>query len=171
MSWPPTSDSFWDTRPRLTPKRRRPGSRLRNPSTETAARTRSAPGTSSGRWVIRHRLATPCQAREAILESDRSDRQRKRRPDRSQETHAAIDAWLDDVCERVEDAERLARASSVPEASAAVDAVGGAEEIADLREHLEADRERLGELAAESERLAARIERVEVPVEMLKRLA
>jgi hypothetical protein len=121
--------------------------------------------------VPRDEDADSTQARETALGSDRSDSQRESHPDRSQETQAAVDAWLDDVCERVEDAERLARASSVPEASAAVDAVGGAEEVADLREQLEADRERLEELAAESERLAARIERVEVPVETLTRLA
>lgn len=117
--------------------------------------------------------ADSTQARETALENDRSDSQHESRSGRSRETEsrAAIDAWLDDVCERVDDAERLARASSVPEASAAVDAVGGAEAVADLRERLEADRERLEELAAESERLAARIERVEVPVETLTRLA
>jgi hypothetical protein len=116
------------------------------------------------------------QPTETSPDCGRTDHECEGHPDHAdhgRETggHAAIDAWLDDVRERLDDAEGLARASSVPEASAAVDAVGGAGDVADLRSELEADREQLEELATESESLAARIERVEVPVETLKRLA
>ena len=83
----------------------------------------------------------------------------------------AVDAWLGDVRNRLDEVERLADVSSVAGATEAVEAVGGAEDIAALRTQLEEDRERLESLAEESETLAARIESVEVPVEMLQQLA
>jgi hypothetical protein len=82
----------------------------------------------------------------------------------------AVDAWLDGVRARLEAAERLARVTSVEEATEAVASVGGAEDLATLRTRLEEDRERLEALATESESLAARIDRVSVPVETLQQL-
>lgn len=85
--------------------------------------------------------------------------------------YPAVEAWLDSVADRLADAERLARVSSVPEASEAVASVGGPEDIARLRTTLQEDRDRLERVAGRCEDLAARVEEVEVPVETLERLA
>jgi len=81
------------------------------------------------------------------------------------------EAWFAEVTERIEDAERLARAGSVPEATAAVDAVGGSAAVTELGERLERDHERLDGVAERSRALADRIESVDVSVETLRRLA
>jgi len=85
--------------------------------------------------------------------------------------YAAVEAWLDGVADRLEDAERLARVSSVPEASEAVASVGGPDDIARLRATLQEDCDRLEQVAGRCEDLAARVGDVEVPVETLERLA
>ena len=85
--------------------------------------------------------------------------------------YRAVEAWLDGVADRLEDAERLARVTSVPEASEAVASVGGPEDIARLRTTLQEDRDRLERVADRCEDLAARVGGVEVPVETLERLA
>jgi len=88
-----------------------------------------------------------------------------------EEPWAAVEAWLDGVADRAEDAERLAGVSSVPEATAALTAVGGHDDIAALVERLDTDRRRVGRVAQRCETLAARLDDVEVPVETLSRLA
>jgi hypothetical protein len=85
--------------------------------------------------------------------------------------YAAVEAWLDAVADRLEDAERLARVSSVPEASEAVASAGGPDDIARLRASLQEDRDRLKRVAGQCEDLAARAGDIEVPVETLERLA
>ena len=84
---------------------------------------------------------------------------------------ATVEAWLDGVADRAEDAERLAGVSSVPEATAALTGVGGAEDVAALVERLETDRQRVERVARRCETLAARLDDIEVPVETLVRLA
>lgn len=84
---------------------------------------------------------------------------------------ATVEAWLDQVGGRVEDAEQLAGVSSVPEATAALSTVGGADDAAALVERLETDRRRVERVARRSETLAARLDDLEVPVETLARLA
>jgi hypothetical protein len=84
---------------------------------------------------------------------------------------ATVEAWLDGVADRAGDAERLAGVSSVPEASAALTTVGGAEDVAALVERLETDRRRVGRVAGRCETLAARLDDLDVPVETLARLA
>lgn len=86
-------------------------------------------------------------------------------------TVQAVAAYLDAVASRLDDAERLADASSPGEASDALAAVGGAENATDLREQLSADRRALARLARRSQALAARIDAVDVPAETLARVA
>ncbi len=83
----------------------------------------------------------------------------------------AVTAWLAAVERRLGDAENLASATSLDDATAAVAGVGGAEEVQSLQEQLAADGEALRALARECDELADRAEAVEVPVETLARLA
>lgn len=81
-----------------------------------------------------------------------------------------FDAYLTRVRERLGKAEGLAGPSTAGEASEALATVGGPEEAAAMQEQLAADRERLAQLGTECQRLAARIDAVDVPVETLARL-
>jgi len=83
----------------------------------------------------------------------------------------AVTAWLAAVEGRLGDAEALASATSLDDATAAVEGVGGADEVQSLQDQLTADRETLRALARECDELADRVEAVEVPVETLARLA
>ncbi len=83
----------------------------------------------------------------------------------------AVEAYLTRVRERLDEAEGLAGPSTAGEASDALAAVGGPEAAATMQEQLAADGERLARLGAECERLVARINAVDVPVETLERLA
>ena len=83
----------------------------------------------------------------------------------------AVTTWLDDVRRRVETADRLSAATSVDEATDAVDAAGGPEEIRTLRDRLATDRATLSAVATRCEELVAETETVEIPVETLARLA
>jgi hypothetical protein len=82
-----------------------------------------------------------------------------------------VTAWLDDIESRLDEADRLAAATSVTEAAEAVAAVGGPEEIHALRDQLAADREALSTLAERCDALADEAETAEIPVETLARLA
>lgn len=81
-----------------------------------------------------------------------------------------FDAYLARVRDRLDEAEGLAGPSTAGEASDALAAVGGPEQAAAMQEQLAADRERLARLGTECQRLAARIDAVDVPVETLARL-
>lgn len=83
----------------------------------------------------------------------------------------SVTEWLESVADRVADGERLASASSVTEASTAVDEIGGPEDVRALRAQLAADGETLRDVAARCERLAARVEAVDIPADALARLA
>ncbi|MHB9287328.1 hypothetical protein ACKVMT_09860 [Halobacteriales archaeon Cl-PHB] len=71
---------------------------------------------------------------------------------------------------RLDQAERLAGASSVEEATAAVREAGGIEAVRALAEQVAADRQRLASRAERSRRLADRAAAVEIPVETLERV-
>lgn len=142
----------------------------------------------TAREVVRS-LGDPSPPRDAVAGSrvdafeDEFDRQsgerdpnvgsvdRHRDGDPTEGEWATVEAWLDDVADRAEDAERLAGVSSVPEATAALTAVGGSDDVATLVECLETDRQRVRRVARRCETLAARLDDVEVPVETLARLA
>jgi len=79
--------------------------------------------------------------------------------------------WLAAVAARADRADRLAAASSVPEAREAVAEAGGVEAVGRLADALAADRRALDRVAREAGALADRLDRTEVPVETLARLA
>ena len=83
----------------------------------------------------------------------------------------AVTAWLETVSGRIAQADRLADATSVTEATDAVAAVGGADEVRALRAQLVADRDALAVAATRCEQLAADAETAQIPVETLTRLA
>lgn len=87
------------------------------------------------------------------------------------ETPPALAAWLDAIENRLDDADRLGSATSVADATDAVDAVGGPEDVRALRAQIAADRRVLRAVAARCETLAERAEAAEIPVETLARLA
>jgi len=91
-------------------------------------------------------------------------------PDEPSPPDALLD-WLDAIEGRLDAADRLADVSSVPEATAAVDAVGGPEDVQELREQLATDRQTLARVAARCDALEARADGVEIPAETLTRLA
>lgn len=84
---------------------------------------------------------------------------------------AAVEEWLAEVTDRLDAAERLADATSVPEAREAVAAVGDPGDIAELRRQLDEDRDTLRRVVDRSETLASRVETLDLPVETLQRLA
>jgi hypothetical protein len=126
------------------------------------------PGQVSPREVIRT-LGDPTPPRDAVPAGEEGGdetsvgdgNESPKRAGEAVRPGAAVEDWLDGVRDRVEAAEGLASVSSVEEATEAVA----------LRARLDEDRTRLERVAADSESLAARIERVEVPVETLQRLA
>jgi hypothetical protein len=92
----------------------------------------------------------------------------QRRPD---EPPSAVAGWLDEVERRLEDAEQLAAATSLEDATDAVAEVGGAGEVQSLGDQMVEDHKRLRTVARHCEALADRAEAVEVPVETLAQLA
>jgi hypothetical protein len=136
------------------------------------------PGQVSPREVIRT-LGDPTPPRDAVPAGEEGGdetsvgdgNESPKRAGEAVRPGAAVEDWLDGVRDRVEAAEGLASVSSVEEATEAVASVGGTGDLATLRARLDEDRTRLERVAADSESLAARIERVEVPVETLQRLA
>lgn len=85
--------------------------------------------------------------------------------------HAAVADWLAAVERRVEQAEALADADTLDEATTAVDDAGGLEAVRDLTARLASDYETLARLCDRAETLAERGERATVPVEAFDRLA
>lgn len=83
----------------------------------------------------------------------------------------AVEAWLGAVERRVETAERLATAETVPEARAAVRAAGGIGAVRALCADLEADRRRFEALETGEGQLGERLADVEIPLSTLERLA
>lgn len=82
----------------------------------------------------------------------------------------AVESWLSSVEGRARRIEALAEAGTLPEATEAVEEVGGLDGVELLTEQAERDRERVEELRERLEAVAAKLGR-EVPVETLRRLA
>lgn len=79
-------------------------------------------------------------------------------------------AWFDAVESRVTTTEQLARTTDAGEVRAAVDELGGIEDIRALQAQLNADRRRLTEVQQRSETLAERLASVELPLATLERI-
>lgn len=82
-----------------------------------------------------------------------------------------VEAWLDDVEERVATAERLAAAETVPEATAAMSEAGSLEAAETLVETLRRDADALESVARRAERLAERTAAADVPLATFERIA
>lgn len=87
------------------------------------------------------------------------------------DTGEAIDTWLDSLGDRIETAERLAAVETAEEARAAVDAVGGIEQVRALCEQLDTDRRRLERIEQRHAGLGDRLDGIDVPLSALERLA
>lgn len=84
----------------------------------------------------------------------------------------AVAEWLTDVERRVERCERVATAESVVDAARAVEAVGGLDDVAELRAAVEADRATLRAVEGRVARLAEHANgATDVPLAALRRLA
>jgi hypothetical protein len=83
----------------------------------------------------------------------------------------AVAQWLETVARRVDRAERLAEADSLPAATDAVRAAGGLSGVRTVAARGDADERLLRALARRAERLADRRAAATVPTEMLSRLA
>lgn len=82
-----------------------------------------------------------------------------------------VERWLADCQRRVARAEALAAATTVPEATDAVRAVGGLDGVERLSASLENDRRKLATLEESVDGLYERAETVEIPLATLWRLA
>jgi hypothetical protein len=80
-------------------------------------------------------------------------------------------AWLERVAGRVEQAEQLAAAETLPEATDAMHTVGGIDGAKTLETELEADAATLAAVAERAETLASRAGAVTVPLQQYERLA
>lgn len=131
---------------------------------------------------VTRELTDPRPPRVGVVEDERGDGDEEHdsgEPDTlpREPTHGAdptpttADEWLDTVTERVERLEALDAARTLPEATVAVADADGLAGVRELRTSAYEDRDRLLALAGRAERLAARIEAVEVPVETLERLS
>lgn len=83
---------------------------------------------------------------------------------------AAVDAWLEALGRRTEQAERLADVSSVAAAREAIASTGGMEAVRQLDAQLEADEEALERVRTRLASIEARLDDVEVPTATLDRL-
>lgn len=84
---------------------------------------------------------------------------------------AAVHGWLDTVEERVETAERLAAADTLPEATEALRAAGSLAQAEDLVETLQDEEATLEAIASRADRLAQRSTESDVPLATFERLA
>ncbi len=80
-------------------------------------------------------------------------------------------AWIDQIEARVESAEPLASAATVPEAADAVAAVGGLVGVETLASAIDRDRRVAMQVSVIPEELSQRLERVEIPTGTLTTLA
>jgi hypothetical protein len=80
-------------------------------------------------------------------------------------------AWLERVADRVEQAEQLAAAETLPEATDAMHAVGGIDGAKTLEGELQADAATLAAVADRADALASRAGAVTVPLQQYERLA
>jgi hypothetical protein len=100
---------------------------------------------------------------------DRASHAVSQRDTATAELPAAVGPWLAEMARRVNHAERLAEAETVPAATAAVSDADGMAGVRDLAEA--DDAQRLRTLARRARRLADRRAAATVPVETLDRLA
>lgn len=135
----------------------------------------SSSGTGAAEATSEHPTESDTD-RPAEFDSDRpieaaSDRSTETASDRSADPgRDAATEWLDAVERRIERGERLTNAS-VEAATAALRETGDLDAASALGESIDDDAARVAEVATRAAALAERAERVDVPIEALRRLA
>ncbi|QIO21394.1 hypothetical protein [Haloarcula sp. JP-L23] len=117
---------------------------------------------------------TDADSCDAVTESDAGPAARSTtaaRPQTDGRVPAAVEPWLETMAARVEVAETLADAETLPAATAAVSEAGGLAEVRTLAESGATDERRLRRLALRAAALADRRAAATVPVETLARIA
>jgi len=87
------------------------------------------------------------------------------------ESIKSVESWFSAVETRLTTAERLASIESAAQATAELDAVGGIDGVRQLQSQLAADRDRLARLSDRQRQLSDRLETVDIPTEVLERVA
>jgi hypothetical protein len=85
--------------------------------------------------------------------------------------HPAVRSLFETIERRIDDGEMLTEVETLPDATWAVETVGGLTAVADLTAALNNDRETLQAIEERAARLRERAEQVDVPVDTLERLA
>lgn len=114
-------------------------------------------------------LGDPSPPREAVAACSTAPRQRD--PTGTDSLPAPLAPWLDQQRRRVDTAEALDSATSLSEATAAVDRAGGLAGVRRLASSASADEQTLRTVARRAEKLADRRAATTVPAETLARLA
>lgn len=129
-----------------------------------------ATGTASPAAVVRkYGGGTPPAAVSGCLDSGTEQRSLSATDDPTAELPSEVTAWLDDIENRIAEAERLEEAT-LQDATAVLRGAGGLDQALARTESLPTDAERLRELAARATALAERADDVDVPVTALRRL-
>lgn len=85
--------------------------------------------------------------------------------------HPAVESLFETIERRIDDGEMLTEVETLPDATWAVETVGGLTAVADLTAALNNDRETLRAIEERAARLREQAERIDVPVDTLERLA
>lgn len=139
-------------------------------SDASAADTEASDGSSVDPDVRDDSPAVPTRSGDSVTTGDAETPVRPDSHDGDDSLPDAVASWLDEVTDRVDDAERVASGDLATVARVA-EARGGAAATAALAGTLAADERALRALAARAERLADRAAGVEVPAEALRRLS
>jgi hypothetical protein len=97
--------------------------------------------------------------------------ERERTQDIRVTNYPAVESLFRTIERRVDDGEMLTEVETLPDATWAVETVGGLTAVADLMTALDADRETLRAIEARAALLRKRAETIDVPVDTLERLA
>ena len=102
-----------------------------------------------------------------VKQTERTQHRRKA----STRDGTAVESLFGIIERRIEDGEMLTDAETLPDATWAVETVGGLTAVFDLLTALDGDRETLRVIEKRAARLRERAETVDVPVDTLERLA
>lgn len=110
---------------------------------------------------------------EQVKQTERTQHRGRtqRRPEIDTEDETAVESLFGPIEGRIEDGEMLTAVETLPDATWAVETVGGLAAVSDLMTALDGDRETLRAIEKRAARLRERAETVDVPVDTLERLA
>jgi hypothetical protein len=119
-------------------------------------------------------LSDPRPPRDAVpvmIESITAQTENGMKAETREIHHPAVKSLFETIERRIDDGEMLTEVETLPDATWAVETVGGLTAVADLTTALNNDRETLRVIEEQAARLRERAERVDVPVDTLERLA